>query len=56
MSMKSDKSDTKSHHASVPTKDDIAIVPPKKVGLQYHHPPTSRSILFRTLFTLNISF
>jgi hypothetical protein len=32
MSMKSDKSDTRSHHASVPIKDDIAIVPPKKVS------------------------
>jgi hypothetical protein len=31
MSIKSDRSDTKSHHTSVPVKDDIAIVPPKKV-------------------------
>ncbi|KAF2395746.1 hypothetical protein EJ06DRAFT_560439 [Trichodelitschia bisporula] len=31
MSMKSDKGDTKPHHHSIPPKDAIAIVPPKKV-------------------------
>ena len=31
MSMKSDKSDIKPHHISIPTKDAISIVPPKKV-------------------------
>lgn len=31
MSMKSDKSDGKPAHISIPQKDAIAIVPPKKV-------------------------
>ncbi|KAF2091664.1 scaffold protein Scd2 [Saccharata proteae CBS 121410] len=30
-SMKSDKSDSKPHHISIPPKDAIAIIPPKKV-------------------------
>jgi hypothetical protein len=32
MSMKSDKGETKPHHISIPQKDAIAIVPPKKVS------------------------
>jgi hypothetical protein len=32
MSMKSDKGESKSHHVSIPHKDAIAIVPPKKVS------------------------
>jgi bud emergence protein 1 len=31
MSMKSDKGEIKPHHISIPQKDAIAIVPPKKV-------------------------
>jgi hypothetical protein len=33
MSMKSDKGDGKPHHISIPPKDAIAIVPPKKVRI-----------------------
>lgn len=34
MSMKSDKGDSKNHHSviSIPQKDAIAIIPPKKVS------------------------
>jgi bud emergence protein 1 len=31
--MKGDKTDSKPHHISIPPKDAIAIVPPKKVSL-----------------------
>jgi hypothetical protein len=52
MSMKSDKGDGKSSHVSIPQKDAIAIVPPKKVrchrcqyfnGPQLHVPRHSLS-------------
>jgi len=35
MSMKSDKGESKNHHSviSIPQKDAIAIIPPKKVSL-----------------------
>lgn len=37
MSMKSDKGDSKNHHSviSIPQKDAIAIIPPKKVSPQH---------------------
>ncbi|KAF2673399.1 hypothetical protein BT63DRAFT_431559 [Microthyrium microscopicum] len=48
MSMKSDKGESKSSHASVPPKDAIAIVPPKKVikALYDYSAPDARYLSF----------
>jgi hypothetical protein len=42
-SMKGDKADVKAHHISIPPKDAIAIVPPKKVCGNHHHLPSPPS-------------
>jgi hypothetical protein len=44
--MKSDKGEPKPHHISIPQKDAIAIVPPKKVRSSLPPPALLRHIAY----------
>lgn len=52
MSMKSDKGDSKNHHSviSIPQKDAIAIIPPKKVSSRAHFTPLLNKLSFKLTY------